>query len=31
VATSEPNAATLPQGSTVTVRMGSPATVTVER
>ena len=31
VATSEPNAATLPAGSTVTVRMGSPATVTVER
>src|SRR5688500_5186242 len=31
VATSEPNAATLPQGSTVTVRMGAPATVTVER
>jgi hypothetical protein len=31
VAASEPNAATLPQGSTVTVRMGSPATVTVER
>jgi type IV secretory pathway VirB10-like protein len=31
VATSEANAATLPQGSTVTVRMGSPATVTVER
>lgn len=31
VATSEPNAATLPQGSTVTVRMGSPARVTVER
>src|SRR5688572_17604198 len=31
VATSEANAATLPQGSTVTVRMGAPATVTVER
>ena len=31
VATSEPNAATLAQGSTVTVRMGAPATVTVER
>ena len=31
VATSDANAATLPQGSTVTVRMGSPATVTVER
>ena len=31
VATSEPNTATLPAGSTVTVRMGSPATVTVER
>jgi hypothetical protein len=31
VATSEPSAATLPQGSTVTVRMGAPATVTVER
>ncbi|MEO5742272.1 MAG: TrbI/VirB10 family protein [Vicinamibacterales bacterium] len=31
VATSEANAATLPQGSTVTVRIGSPATVTVER
>ena len=31
VATSEPNAATLPAGSTVTVRMGAPATVTVER
>ena len=31
VATSEPNAATLPAGSTVTVRMGSPATVTVEQ
>ena len=31
VATSQPNAATLPAGSTVTVRMGSPATVTVER
>jgi hypothetical protein len=31
VATSEPNAATLPQGSTVTVRMGAPTTVTVER
>lgn len=31
VATSEPNAATLPQGSTVTVRMGAPSTVTVER
>ena len=30
VAASEPNAATLPAGSTVTVRMGSPATVTVE-
>lgn len=31
VAASEPNAAALPAGSTVTVRMGSPATVTVER
>ncbi len=31
VAASEPNAATLPAGSTVTVRVGSPATVTVER
>jgi hypothetical protein len=31
VAASEPNSATLPAGSTVTVRMGSPATVTVER
>jgi hypothetical protein len=31
VAASEPNAASLPAGSTVTVRMGSPATVTVER
>jgi hypothetical protein len=31
VAASEPNAATLPAGSTVTVRMASPATVTVER
>ena len=31
VATSEPNHATLQAGSTVTVRMGSPATVTVER
>jgi hypothetical protein len=31
VAASEPNLATLPAGSTVTVRMGSPATVTVER
>ena len=31
VAVSEPNAATLPAGSTLTVRMGSPATVTVER
>jgi len=31
VATSEPNLATLPAGSTVTVRMGSPASVTVER
>jgi hypothetical protein len=31
VAASEPNHATLPAGSTVTVRMGSPATVTVER
>jgi len=31
VATSEPNPATLPAGSTLTVRMGSPATVTVER
>jgi hypothetical protein len=31
VAMSEPNAATLPAGSTVTVRMGSPTTVTVER
>jgi hypothetical protein len=31
VAASEPNAATLAAGSTVTVRMGSPATVTVER
>ena len=31
VATSEANPATLPAGSTVTVRVGSPATVTVER
>jgi hypothetical protein len=31
VAASEPNAATLPAGSTVTVRMSAPATVTVER
>lgn len=31
VATSDPNPATLPAGSTVTVRMGSPSTVTVER
>ena len=31
VATSEPNHAILQAGSTVTVRMGSPATVTVER
>jgi hypothetical protein len=31
VATSQPDPATLPAGSTVTVRMGSPATVTVER
>lgn len=31
VAASEPNLATLPAGSTVTVRMGSPAPVTVER
>jgi hypothetical protein len=31
VATSEANAATLPQGATVTVRMGAPATVTVEK
>lgn len=31
VATGEANAATLPAGSTVTVRVGSPATVTVER
>ena len=31
VATSEPNHATLQAGSTVTVRMGSPATVTVEK
>lgn len=31
VATSEPNLATLPAGSTVTVRMGSPASVTVEK
>lgn len=31
VAASEPNTATFPAGSTVTVRMGSPATVTVER
>jgi hypothetical protein len=31
VAASEPNAATLPAGSTVTVRMSSPATVTVEK
>ncbi len=31
VATSEASAATLPAGSTVTVRVGSPATVTVER
>jgi hypothetical protein len=31
VAASEPNLATLPAGSTVTVRMGSPASVTVEK
>jgi hypothetical protein len=31
VAVSEPNAATLPAGSTVTVRVSSPATVTVEK
>lgn len=31
VAASDPNPATLPAGSTVTVRMSSPATVTVER
>jgi hypothetical protein len=31
VAASEPNHATLQAGSTVTVRMGTPATVTVER
>ena len=31
VAASEPNAATLPAGSTVTVRVSSPATVTVEK
>ena len=31
VAASDPNPATLPAGSTVTVRMGSPATVTVEK
>jgi hypothetical protein len=31
VAASEPNAATLPAGSTVTVRMSAPATVTVEK
>lgn len=31
VAASEPNAATLPAGSTVTVRMSSPATVSVEK
>lgn len=31
VATGEANAATLPAGSTVTVRVGAPATVTVER
>jgi hypothetical protein len=31
VAASTPNAATLPAGSTVTVRMSSPATVTVEK
>jgi len=31
VAASEPNAATLPAGSTVTVRVAAPATVTVER
>ena len=31
VAASQPNPATLPAGSTVTVRMDSPATVTVER
>jgi hypothetical protein len=31
VAASQPNAATLPAGSTVTVRMSSPATVTVEK
>lgn len=31
VAASEPNAAALPAGSTVTVRMSAPATVTVEK
>lgn len=31
VAASQPNTATLPAGSTVTVRMGSPTSVTVER
>ena len=31
VAASEPNVATLPAGSTVTVRMSAPATVTVEK
>jgi hypothetical protein len=31
VAASQPNVATLPAGSTVTVRISSPATVTVER
>ncbi|MCM3879791.1 MAG: TrbI/VirB10 family protein [Vicinamibacterales bacterium] len=31
VAASEPSAATLPAGSTVTVRMSAPATVTVEK
>jgi hypothetical protein len=31
VAASEPNAATLPAGSTVTVKMSAPATVTVEK
>ena len=31
VAAGEPNAATLPAGSTVTVRMSAPATVTVEK
>ena len=31
VMASEPNTATLPAGSTVTVRMSSPATVTVEK